>query len=369
MIVLGVQQGISSLPPTTGQSFVYEYDPAIDTYVASSRLGPISFRSPLTIGKGRFALRIATSYFELSESFGPIPYSFRDAATGATGVTEFGLSAQAHVGLINLGASYGVGDTIELSVNFPITIVSANAQQSLPVLSFEADLPPQQVSVRGASSRESLRGLLDSGVFVLRKVPFVDVGKEFNEGTSAGLGRVSLGAKWLFLARDGLRAGFSTELFLPSPNQAELAGSDSTAILPRLIGLYELSEIVRAHIDAGYDYDFEVSELSRFTWNAGSSIALTGLTFDFGVGGSEFSTPVRWTPPTAEGETVPGAGNNLQLTALGDTSLGTNYIDFLGGIKIKLTDNAVLGGSVSVPLTSDGFRADAVGTIAGEIYF
>src|SRR5882672_5366874 len=50
MIVLGVQQGISSLPPTSGQSFSYEFNPELDTYVTSERLGPTSFRAPQTIG-------------------------------------------------------------------------------------------------------------------------------------------------------------------------------------------------------------------------------------------------------------------------------------------------------------------------------
>jgi hypothetical protein len=51
MIVVGVQQGISSLPPTSGQSFSWTYDTAIDTYVRSDILGPMSFRTPQTVGR------------------------------------------------------------------------------------------------------------------------------------------------------------------------------------------------------------------------------------------------------------------------------------------------------------------------------
>src|SRR5215470_3350275 len=74
MIVLGVQQGISSLPPMSGQAFSYEFDPARDTYVRSKRLGPTVLRSPQTLGAGHLSLRVATSYFALSGSPGPIPY-------------------------------------------------------------------------------------------------------------------------------------------------------------------------------------------------------------------------------------------------------------------------------------------------------
>jgi hypothetical protein len=369
MIVVAVQQGISSLPPTSAQSFVYDYDAALDTYIASPRLGPISFRSPLTIGKNRFSVRLATSYFDLSKSFGPILYSVNDLSNGDKGFTKFGLTAQARVGLINVGANYGINATTDLSVNLPITIVDANAEQSFPILSSDSALPPGQAPLRGATSPERLNALLQSGAYVLRKESFAPEGKKFNYGTSAGLGRVSLGGKWTFLARHAVRAAFSTEVFLPSPNQAQFAGTDSTAILPRLIGMYEASELVRFHTDVGYDYDFSVAQLRRFTWNVGSSIALTGLTFDFGVGGSKFSTPLQWTPSTATGSSSDTSGNNLELKALGNTTLGTNYVDFLGGFKIRITENSVIGGSVNVPLTSDGFRAAAVGTIAAELYF
>src|SRR5512147_841571 len=68
MIVLGVQQGISSLPPTSGQSFTYEFDPVLTTYVSSERLGPTALRSPQTIGLNRLSLRVAASYFEVSDT-------------------------------------------------------------------------------------------------------------------------------------------------------------------------------------------------------------------------------------------------------------------------------------------------------------
>ena len=40
MILLGVSQGIETLPPSSGQAFLYQYDPTLDTYVASKRPGP-----------------------------------------------------------------------------------------------------------------------------------------------------------------------------------------------------------------------------------------------------------------------------------------------------------------------------------------
>jgi len=370
MIVIAVQQGISSLPPTSGQSFVYDYDPAIDSYVTSPRLGPISFRSPLTIGEGRLSVRLAGSYFHIGKSFEPVTYAVTDRRDGsAVGFTALGLHVDADVGLVNVGGTYGLTDWADLTLNIPITVVDAHAEQVYPVLREQAELPPDQAGVVFGPTLGLFRDYLRTGTAVFRSESFETSGKEFNSGTSAGVGRISFGGKFLFLTTGGLRAAFSTEFFFPSPNQKEFAGSDSAAILPRLIGMYELSEAVRFHLDTGYDYDFEVAELSRFVWNVGVSIAPPGITFDFGLGGSEFQQAVRWTPRTAAASAVPGFPGGFDLTAIGNIDLGTTFVDFLGGLKIKLADNAVLGGSVNVPLTSDGLRADAVGTVAAEVYF
>ena len=57
------------------------------------------------------------------------------------------------------------------------------------------------------------------------------------------------------------------------------------------------------------------------------------------------------------------------LTALGDNRLGSNFVDLLGGIKVRVAENSVLAGAVNVPLNDEGFRATAVGTLALEQYF
>jgi hypothetical protein len=91
------------------------------------------------------------------------------------------------------------------------------------------------------------------------------------------------------------------------------------------------------------------------------------VTFDFGAGGSIFDVPIRWTPPTSTG--IGPGGADVKLTALGNTRLGDDFVDFLGGFKVRLTDTLVLSGSATTPLNSEGFRADAVGTVALEAYF
>ena len=42
---------------------------------------------------------------------------------------------------------------------------------------------------------------------------------------------------------------------------------------------------------------------------------------------------------------------------------------YLFGVKGQVLDNMVVSGAVNVPLNDQGIRADAVGTVAVEMYF
>lgn len=66
-----------------------------------------------------------------------------------------------------------------------------------------------------------------------------------------------------------------------------------------------------------------------------------------------------------------GQPQPVTITAVdpNSTQLGTNYVDFLFGVKVRLLDGLVLDGAVNVPVNSAGFRPAAVGTIALEYYF
>lgn len=367
MILLGVSQGVSSLPPTSGQSFVYEYDDALDTYKATGLLGPTAYRSPLTLGKGKMSLRAAASFFELSNTQSPINYQVNGLDQPL--YTKFGLKTDAKVGLFNIAYSYGVLEWLELSVNFPITIVDARAQSSFVTLASAANDPIGDAPVAAATSIEALDRNLSNGQLIIREGTVNQLGANFNDGTSAGLGRVSLAGKAQFLDTEYVDMAFSMEIFLPSPSEEEYAGTNSAAFLPRLITAFNVAEGAKLHVDAGYDKDTEFSELSRFVWNTGASYALPGFTVDTGVGGSVFNNGIEWTPssftqPPGQEIDVP-----LQFAALGDNTLGTNYVDFLFGVKGQILENAVISGSVNVPINNDGIRPAAVGTVAFEMYF
>ena len=61
------------------------------------------------------------------------------------------------------------------------------------------------------------------------------------------------------------------------------------------------------------------------------------------------------------------SGQTNIITVQEDNRLGTTYVDFLAGVKVKLTDRFVLSGAVGVPVTDQGFRPPALGTLALEV--
>jgi hypothetical protein len=382
MIILGVQQGIATLPPMSGQAFSYEYDPASDTYVRSKRLGPTSLRSPQTVGAGHLSLRVATSYFDLGDNLGPIPYRVQSdqPLPGQTqplaGVALLGLNASAKVGVINVAATYGIMNRLDMTVVLPIVIVDAHASQVFSSATAGLSQPPNRAKLAsvpivngdvGGALQTLENAIKPGGPLVLREESFSDMGFAFNGGTHAGVGRISVGGNGTLYANKLVQVSCAPEFFFPSPSEAQFAGSDSAAILPRLVAAFTVASALKLHVDAGYDYDFDHDELRRFTWDTGASIPGENISFDFGMGGSKFNQGIQWTPTVAKGARVQ-VFPATTATALGDTRLGDNFVDFLAGFKVRITEQLVVSGAVSVPVTNDGFRAAAVGTLALEFY-
>jgi hypothetical protein len=368
LIRVGVQQAISSLPPSSAQTFLYEFDFVLGTFTLDDSLGPIVLRSPATIGEGQLAIRFAGSYFDLERDFAPIGY--RLEAEGITAFTRFGLEVEARIGVLNFGASYGVTDRVEVTLALPVTIVDAAATQSFPSPKEFSDFPPDEAPVAfSASLAEVDANLEPDGLDFLRTDSFDAAGFDFNEGTSVGLGRVEISGKALLVTEKGFDLSGGLGLFLPSPSSEEFAGPDSFSVLPRLVGGYGVTEYAHVLADIGYEYDVDFTTLRRLTWDAGLWLGSERASVDVGFGGSHYETGIDWTPPTFVGEPVRGGFPGGTFFALEETDAGSDFVDFLLGGKFQLGESAAIGGSVVVPVTDDGLRADAIGTLVVEYYF
>lgn len=369
MIVLAVQQVIDALPPSSGQAFSYEYDPEKDTYVRSATLGPTALQSTRPLGTGRFSLRAAASYFDLSQSFGPMTYRIepQDSTVSKSGYANFGLQASANVGVLNFGAAYGVTNRLDIFLDVPVTIVSADASQSFTVKLQNLQKPLQELPLAAATTPEELANQLRTGKFVYRRASFGALGFDFNDGTHAGVGRIGLGGRALLYAGERGRVAVAPQLFFPSPNQNEFAGSDSWAIYPRVLGEMRAVGPLRLLADIGYNYDFEKAELRSFVATGGALLAYERCSFDLGIRGSLYNKPIAWTPAVSYAQAY-GPLPAVAAVAQGDNTLGDDFVDFTGGLKLAVTRSVVLSGAVTVPLNNQGFRPVAFGTLSVEVY-
>lgn len=364
-IVLAVQQGISALPPTSGQSLVYEYDPRTDVFERSEKLAPFSFRAPETVGRGKLSLRASASYFALPATLGPIDYrlEFDDPAVSPPVFAKFGTKIDANVGVFDFSVNYGITRDLEANLTVPIVLVDAHAQQI-----YSADATePSALGFR--ETIPELNAAIAQRELILQTRSFSELGFGFNDGTHVGVGRITLGAKALVYSTHPLALAAACDFYFPSPNQAEFAGSDSASILPRVIGAARLADWARLHLDVGYDYDFDVDQLRRFVWDVGLSFPFPFGTLDVGVGGSKYDAPIDWTPSQTRASIIPGEPTDITVTAIGDNQTGTNYVDFLAGGKVALSDALILSGGVNVPVTDEGLQPVVGGTIALEFYF
>jgi hypothetical protein len=368
IITLAVQQAISSLPPSSGQTAAYTYDPRTDAYVVSRKPGPVAFRSPATIGKGRIGVRMAATYFDLDESFGPANYTVVDPrGRSADLYTRFGLTARAEVGLMSLAADYGLTERLQLTLTVPVTVVDASAFQTFPTFPVDAKLPPGEADVAAANIPD-LDALFEAGDLAERTESIDTADERFRSGTAVGIGRISVGGKLFLGSFEGIESALGLEFFCPSPSEAEFAGSASPSILGRAIVGYELGDF-ELLLDLGYDYDFDVAELRRFVWNLGASAQLPSVTMDAGFGGSVYDQGIEWTPAVAAGPSNPIFPDGSTLVAESDNRLGTNLLDFLVGFKLRVAHNTLLSATAVVPLNDEGARPDAIGTAAIETYF
>jgi hypothetical protein len=373
LVVLAVQRALATLPPSSGQSVTYEYDPATDALQRSTRLGPTALRSAETVGPGTLSLQAGISYFQMAQTFGPIDYllAFNPPST-VQGVAKIGLSASARVTAVNLSATYGLSRYVDVGLALPVVAVDVHGSEIFSTQTNELSLPANQAPLSGVSiplngtvagARNVLNMLLQpGGGLSLRKETFRSLGVDFNDGIHAGVGRIDLSGKGVLLSRESFQVASIVDVFLPSPSERDFAGPASAAIAPRLIATCRLADAIRLHSDVGYDYDFDSAELRRFTWSIGGALASERAAIDLGVGGSEFAAPIRWTPNNI-------AGTGLAGQALDDTTAGDRFVEVLLGLKLRLTDSTVIAGGVTIPVVDTAFQPDVLGTVAFEYDF
>ncbi len=371
LVRLAVQQGVTSLPPTAGQGAAYEYDAKKGTFVRSTVLGPSALRTTRSIGKGKLALRVATSYFEFEESFDPIVYQVEPQdpqLPGPRGFVGFGLQARAKTGIVTASATYGVGSRFDVSLTVPAVVVHASAAQDFSARPSTLSLPAMEAPVGGAPTREEFDAALGAGALVYRRESFSDLGFDFEDDTHVGLGQVGLTGRALLFPGTRWRLGLASELFLPSPSADELAGSDSFAFAPRVVVERIVTRRGRLIFEGGYHYDFSEPELRHALGSGGVSWATSRWSVDCGVRGMVFDRAIAWSPSLALGRQT-NSFPATRLLALEDAALPTHFVDALVGAKVALHSKIALAGALQVPALGRSARPAAIGTLSIEFMY
>jgi hypothetical protein len=292
-------------------------------------------------------------------------------------VMRFGTRIGARVGTLSLGGSYGFARLGEVNATIPLVVTSATVDV---FASSDPDFQPGPfgetfAAVFFADSSKQVADALASGGAVMREF---DTGDSTLDGSAqVGLGRASIGAKWRLLDRQDWLAALSTPFLLPSPSEAELAGSDTAAFFPRLVGAYAFGESARISADVGYNLDFSRNDLRNFAWDVSAAYATTWVSFDVGVVGAVFNEGLEVFVPQSSVSSkaertdepfVPVQGVTTRATsvALDAESLPTNLLDVRVALRVPLTERLSLAGVATIPALNVEFRPYAVGTISLE---
>lgn len=369
LILLGIQQAIRALPPAAGQAPSFEYDG--DIPVRTTRLGPTSLHTSRPVGANRLSVRIATSAFHVSKSFGPITHWVAPEDTSEPGFrafTKVGLKARVEVALLTTSVSYGIGPRLDATISVPLAFVEASTRQVTSALPEERNLPPRAAAWAGTGERAQLDPSLAAGFFIYRSDSFDDLGFRSHDGSHVGLGRIGLGLRQVLYSKGGLHIAAAPEFFIPSPDEDKFAGSESAAILPRIVGEWAAMPTFRFLSELAYEYDFDHAELRRFTASAGVLLPHQRFSVDAGVRASAFDRPITWTPSVARGQETTEFPATI-ATALENNRVGDDFIDMVVGAKVRLPYRGALSAAVTVPLNDQGFRADVVGTVGIETSF
>ncbi len=375
--VIGSQ--IADQLPTlaTSASFVYEFDPATDTFARSAlTYGPLFSERAITVGKNRLNVDVSYSYVRFT-SFNGADLSHLKARvavgdlSGKTGFSGFrrpdlapqfpGLSpdqmfTQATLDLdleaqlFALALTFGVLDDLDVNVNLPIirTFVRRTITEQTLDPRYGALLPPEL-----------------TGPNLIQEFS--------NRGSALGIGDIRFRAKYL-VAHVPVHLAGLLDLAVPTGSPGNFQGTGHTRITSSLIAshVFPTRIQVEPHFQAGVEFDVDDVAKSQAKYAAGVSAQLfrpLALTIDF-LGRSEFNSRVQIPssarlPEVHDGafvETAPPFHGRPLFVDIKRNDI----LELSLGVKIEVWGSTILFANAIVPLNNDGLRADVVPTVGVE---
>ncbi len=352
---------ISQLPPVTNLSFVYKYDPAIDSYVAQrDDLGSGMIVASRFNRKGGFAVMFSFAYYRLDQFDGNDSVALvvnvpSDRFNPASPRVDIGLAARttADVTVSRFSGRYSILDNWDVGLAIPLVSVDVDSRYKVQVLGSAAEI---KNFVASGVSTPAINGntLIDGP---LNRLGFPG---GFNEGQNLGVGNIDLDTKvGLDSGVPGLNLGLQGNLRLPSANEDRFTGVQSTSIRALVLADYHVRNF-GFYFNGGYEHDFGDDFLSNGQVAASVTLKPHRLVIlETGIQGNFYDKAVDVFDSGAFARTQPGT-----VIVAGGSELGKNEVNIGGGVRFAPIGDLSVSAYVSAPLNDSGYRASGIFSLA-----
>jgi hypothetical protein len=312
---------LATLPvPSSPSGFVYRFNSDLGTMErASQNFGPFFVERALTAGRGVTSFGLAFQQFRFTSLDGQ---SLRDG-TLVTTANQFvdeaapfdvnQLTLDIDTSVVTFYGSIGVSDHME--VGFAVPFMALN--------------------------------LSGTRVDTYRGQTFTQAQAEAH---ASGLADIVVRTKIVAFQEEGSGLAGAVDVRLPTGRSQDLLGAGTPSVRFSAIGSLEGGRL-SSHANAG----FTVGGLARELSGAAALAAAAGgrLTIDGELLGRIIEAPSGIVPVSATNPTLQGV-QTIRLLPGGSRLV---MVSAVAGFKWNLSDTWVLGGSVNIPLTSDGLTA------------
>jgi hypothetical protein len=329
--LLAVELTTQPLSSSSG-GFTYRFNPSLGTVErASNSFGPFFTERSLTAGRGRASVGVSLQYSEYTKldsytlndgTFVTTASQFRDESEPFD-VESLKLSLKTTT--FNILGNIGLTDRIDVGVAVPV----------------------EWLTLEG------------SRLNVYRGSQFLQASAT---AEATGLGDIAIRGKVRLFGDRGSGLAVLEEVRLPTGSKEDLLGSGEASYRTVIVGSMEPG-VFAANFNAGYtvggvadQFDYRLSASLALSAHVTLIGELVGRRID-GIGAiSQERTPH---PTIADVDT-------LRLVTSGDS---TNTNSVIAGAKWNVFKSWLVNGSVAVPVSSSGLRADWSGLVGLEVTF
>jgi len=351
-----ILQTVSQLPPVTNVGLSYQYDPQLDTFVPrKGSLGSGMVPAARFASKGSFTGVVSFAYFGLDQLDG------RDSSAVVVNVptdrfnpngTRYDLGVATRVTtdvyVTRLAGRYTFLDNMDVGLTLPLVVSSVNSRYVVQQLQGQGEIG--QFARLGTNAPDLGNTLIDTSL------NRINIPGGFNDGSNFDVGNMVLDTKYgVPLDSEDFGLGFQVELRLPTASESRFTGTDTTAMRGLVLANWQ-SEILGAYFAGGYEQDFSTDKLSYGSVAASiTAQVLEYLLLEVGMNAAFYLDDIDVFDSSKFGVVLPST-----TIVAGDSKLGTNEVNFGGGLRLNPVADLSLSLYATMPVTDDGYRPGEV---------